>query len=87
MKARLEASDLPEHRTSGPVLVLRFLKPVTEIEDISPGFQGGLIYPKPDALLQRRPRLHSQPKLWTYPLNKRRHGAVLKDFIAATSQG
>lgn len=88
MRARFEVSNLPVHRTSGPVLVMRFLESVTKIEDISPGSQGGLLLcPKPDDLLHRRPRLHSQPKLWTYPLNGRRHAAVLKDFIAATNQG
>lgn len=86
MNARFELSDLPDHRTTGPTLVLRFLDYLTRVEPLLPGYEGGLLYPKPGYLLQRRPRLHLQPKVWSYPLNARRYGAVLGDFITTTGQ-
>jgi hypothetical protein len=86
MRARFELSNLPEHRTSGPTLVLRFLDCLTKLEPQLPGYEAHMVYPRPGHLFQKRPRLYSQPKVWSYPLNKRRYGAVLKDFFAITGQ-
>lgn len=85
VKARWELSDLPEHKSRGPTLVLRILDVVTEIKNLIPGYDGGLVKPEPGHLFQRRPRIYSDPKVWAYPLNQRVNGAILKDFIAATS--
>ena len=86
MRVRFELSHLPEHK-SGPTLVLRFLDYISRIERLLPDYEGILLFPKPGDLLQRRPRLHLQPKVWTYPLNERKYGTVLKDFVTTTGQG
>jgi len=56
MKARFELSHLPEHKTSAPTLVLRFLEYISRIERLLPDYEGSLLYPEPGHLLQRRAR-------------------------------
>jgi hypothetical protein len=86
MTVRFELSQLPEHERFGPAVVLRFLGYTSEAKRLLPSYESHLLHPMPGDLLHRLPRLYLQPKVWCYPLNKRRYGPILKDFIATTGQ-
>jgi len=82
IRIRIELSTLPEHVQS-PCLVIRFLEYLTPLKCHIPEYHGAVQEPQIGELHMRR-TFSGRDKLWTLPLDKRKDGAVWKDFIEYT---
>ena len=79
VKFRFELSTLPEHANE-PTLVMRILEILRPITCSIPNYDGTVVEPREGQLLSRR-LSSGRAKVWSYPLDRRTHGAAWKEFI------
>ncbi|KAF8968777.1 hypothetical protein BDZ97DRAFT_328448 [Flammula alnicola] len=82
VRARFEASTLPEH-AHRPALVLRVLEELTPVKCVVPDYDGFVAKPRPGELFAKKYRQMGYVP-WSYSLSNRVYSKTLAEFIRLT---